>query len=198
MKQRFKFIALLVVALVSMNSAKAQSLKDIFGGGSIMDVIEDVASDYIDFSIVGSWQYEGSAVELTSDSKLAEVGSSLASGTAEAKVDEYLAKVGIKPGAMGFTFTNDGNMSVTLAGRTFDGTYTYNAETSELEMKISKIPVKAEVKVLASSFAILFKTDALLNFVKTISSKSSNSTISSLSSTLSAYEGMKAGFSFEK
>ncbi len=197
MKKTIKILAFSLLTFAGVSQAKAQSLKDLFNVDNVKDALENVAADYIDFSIVGAWQYKGAAVQLSSDSKLAEVGSNLAASSVESKLDEYLQKVGIKPGTMGFTFNDDGSMEVKAVNRTLTGTYVYDKDARELKMTISKVPVTAKVEVLASSFSILFNTDKLLELVKTITQKSSNSTLSTISTTLSAYDGMLVGFSFE-
>ncbi len=198
MKKSIKISLLTLLALGTLNHAKAQNLWDILNKENIQDAIENVAADFIDFSIVGAWSYQGSAVQLSSDSMLAEVGSTLTASTLESKIDGYLKQVGIEPGAVSFTFNADSTMVVKTARREVSGTYAYDQERTELTMTLSKVPITAKVEVLASSFSILFNVDKLLQFVQSISDKSSNAQIAAVSATLSAYDGMLVGFSFAK
>ncbi len=198
--KKLALIFSLMLATVTMVSAQGwldalkSSAKSVGG-----NVVEDVASDYVDFSIIGSWTYTGSTINLESSNALSNLGASAASSTIEAKINSYLEKVGIKPGAMSFTFNEDGTMTIVAIGKTIKGTYEYNKETDVLSMRLAKaLPVNSTVEVQATNFSLLFKGKALLSLVKTISGAVNVTALKTLSATLDKYEDMQIGFKFKR
>ena len=113
-----------VIALVAMFGvhAGAQSFS------TISNLVSSLAGTVYSapVSLNGTYNYGGIAVSATSSeggvlSNLA--GTAVTSGI-ETKADEYLAKVGIVPGAMTFTFNSaDNSFTLNVLGLSLPGTY---------------------------------------------------------------------------
>ena len=128
-----------------------------------------------------------------------KAGGAVAATTAEAKLNEQLSKVGIKPGQMSFTFAADSTFNVKLGAKTLKGTYTYDATEKHVVMKFVKlINMNAKVNCTSSNMDLLFESDKLLKLITFLSSKSSNATLKTISSLANSYDGMMLGFSLEK
>lgn len=195
-----KFIIVASAVALVASQAHAQSLKDLLSGSSLKDVVEEVVSqlDILPTDITGTWTYSGSAVKFTSESLVMSATSELASSQVESKLNEYLEMVGFSEGMFTYVFNEDGSFTTTFKNLDFSGTYTLSDDTIEFEYggsdKLSGFKVSTSVSVGVSTLQLLFDADALLEFVEKISASSSNSTLSSISSLLSQYDGMKLGF----
>ncbi len=195
-----KFIIVASAVALIASQAHAQSLKDLLSGSSLKDVVEEVVSqlDILPTDITGTWTYSGSAVKFTSESLVMSATSELASSQVESKLNEYLEMVGFSEGMFTYVFNEDGSFTTTFKSLDFSGTYTLSDDTIEFEYggsdKLSGFKVSTSVSVGVSTLQLLFDADALLEFVEKISASSSNSTLSSISSLLSQYDGMKLGF----
>lgn len=199
MKKTYLLIAIMCL-MASLNS-NAQNWKNLFNNDNLMNVVESVASEYIDFNIVGTWNYTGSAIKLeSSESNLSEIGGSVVATSIEEKINNNLTKLGIEPGSMTFIFNQDLTMSIVSSRKTFEGTYSYDKEAKKLEMKIGRFgrTTTADVEVKMSDFDILFKSDALLSIVKAITGKINLKSMDNVGKLMDNYDGMKMGFSFEK
>lgn len=202
MKKIILAVALLI-GVFSSNNINAQGFFSRFKNGGLKETIQsvagDVASDYINFSIVGDWTYNGAAIKFESSDKLKDIAASAASETIEDKITEQLEKIGIKAGMMHFKFNEDHTMAITLGTRNIKGTYNYDKETKVLEMKIARaIPVKSTVLVTNSEFSLLFKANGLITLVKSISGKLKIESLESACKLLDNYEEMRLGFEFKK
>lgn len=198
-KRAIAAFAITLCSLLPMQDASAQSFLENFSLENVKDVVDDFASKIIDFSIEGDWTYTGAAIRLESNDTLSDLAAVASSSTIEEKMNEQLQKAGIKPGSLNFQFNKDKTMMVGLKGKTYKGTYTYEPESGELKMSISKLfPLTAKVEVRSSEFAILFKADTMLSLVKMLSGKTNIKTLETACLLLKNYDGMKIGFNFEE
>ena len=171
----------------------------LFNKDNVKGVIEDIAAQHVDFNITGNWTYQGATVVLSSDNELADIGTGIATSGIDAKINSYLEKVGIKPGALNFIFKEDSTFTVAVSKRNINGKYTYNKEDQTVKLTFANIvPIKADVEVRMSEFSLLFKADGLKTFIKAIAGKVNNETISSLGAMLENYEHLKIGLKFKK
>ena len=213
-----KKIALIAVTLLMMSfSANEQlggllgKLGQITGGngssdskvGSIVSSITDLISGKSGLSvetIAGNWNYTGSAISFKSEENLlSNLGSSLATGTIENKLDGYLAKVGISEGLFGFVFKEDGTMTVKYGSKTFNGTWTLDEKNAMINMKVAKlINMKAYVAVQGGKMELLYDVTTLMRLVKSLTSTYNNSTLQTLNTLLNQYDKMYAGFKLKK
>ena len=108
--KRLVFWQLFVAALLLTGNSHAQSIKDLFNKENIEKAVNAVTGKST-ADMTGTWSYTGSAIEFESDNLLQKAGGAVAATAAEKKLDEQLAKVGIKAGQMSFTFNADSTFS---------------------------------------------------------------------------------------
>lgn len=192
------FWHLFVAALFAASNSQAQSLKDLFNKENIEKAVNTITGKST-ASMEGTWAYTGSAIEFKSDNLLQKAGGSVAAGAAESKLNEQLAKVGIKEGQMSFTFNADSTLTVKVGAKSIKGTYSYDASTQQATLKLMKlIPLNAKVNCTSTNMDLLLNSDKLLKLVALISSKSSNSTLKAIGSLANSYDGMMLGFALKK
>lgn len=186
------------------STGKAQDWKSILSGVANA-ITEGKGSDLASWSIEGTWNYTGPDCKFTSDNLLAKAGGEVASKKVEEKMTGILEKLGFTEGCS-YTFNSDGTYTSTVKGRTTSGTYTYDSETKELQLK-TKLELKFNAivsqNVLApKKMSLLFKADKVMSLMQTIgsalSSNSSNSVVSTANSLLDEYDGLQLGFALEK
>ena len=176
--KRLVFWQLFVAALLLTSNSHAQSIKDLFNKENIEKAVNAVTGKST-ADMTGTWSYTGSAIEFESDNLLQKAGGAVAATAAEKKLDEQLAKVGIKAGQMSFTFNADS---------------TFSAKVGQKSM----IGMNAKGNATSTTMDLLFESDKLLKLITFLSSKSSNSTLKSIGSLANSYDGMMLGFSLQK
>ena len=192
--KRLVFWQLFVAALLLTSNSHAQSIKDLFNKENIEKAVNAVTGKST-ADMTGTWSYTGSAIEFESDNLLQKAGGAVA----EKKLDEQLAKVGIKAGQMSFTFNADSTFSAKVGQKSMKGSYSYDASTQKVNLKFAKlIGMNAKVNATSTTMDLLFESDKLLKLITFLSSKSSNSTLKSIGSLANSYDGMMLGFSLQK
>ena len=121
-----KIISLVIVAAALGFNANAQSVLDKLG--SLGNVISNAAGVVYSapISLNGTYTYNGIAVSATSSEGgiLTNLAGSAVTSGIESKADEYLAKIGVKPGAMTWTFNNtDNTFTLNVGGISIPGKY---------------------------------------------------------------------------
>ncbi len=220
MKNYFIKLSALLVMLVCVESAQAQfNLGNILGGvlggkssekttsesTKTSDLISGLTSIFSSEkqasqqSIVGTWVYSEPAIVLSSDNFLTNAAAKLAAGKVEDKLSEVLSKYGIKAGALTITFNEDGTFTETIGTKKISGKWTIT--DSKLNLTFGKLASKTiPVTTQLENNKLMFVTDAtkLLDFVKNIASKSSNSKIQTITSLMKSVTGMEAGLTLER
>ena len=180
--KRLVFWQLFVAALLLTSNSHAQSIKDLFNKENIEKAVNAVTGKST-ADMTGTWSYTGSAIEFESDNLLQKAGGAVAATAAEKKLDEQLAKVGIKAGQMSFTFNADSTFSAKVGQKSMKGSYSYDASTQKVNLKFAKlIGMNAKVNATSTTMDLLFESDKLLKLITFLSSKSSNSTLKSIGS----------------
>lgn len=196
--KRTSFWQLLVACLLLTTNSHAQSLKDLLNKENIEKAV-NALSGKTSVDMTGSWSYTGAAIEFKSDNLLQKAGGAVAATAAEKKLDEQLAKVGIKAGQMSFTFAADSTFNVNIGKKNLKGTYSYDSSTQKVNLKFVKlIAMNAKVSTTASNMDLLFDSDKLLQLLTFLSSKSSNATLKGIGSLADKYDGMMTGFSMTR
>lgn len=198
---------LLSAALMCTGNIHAQSWKDLFNKENLEKVInkeniEKVVSEATGkntASMTGTWQFTGSAIELQSDNALNKAGGGVASALAEKKLDEQLSKFGITEGKLTFTFQADSTFQAKINNRNVDGTYSYNSETQEADLKFNKLmTAHAKITCTSTQMEMLFNSDKLLHLITFLANKGKSNTLKSISSLAENYDGMRLGFALKK
>ena len=132
-----KFVCILALAAAFSTAASAQSgLGQLLGSlgansstaSTIANVVSGLAGTVYSapVSLNGTYAYNGIAVSATSSEggMVANLAGSAVTSSLETKADEYLAKVGIVPGVVKFTFNSSDNTFVMNVGSIpLSGTY---------------------------------------------------------------------------
>lgn len=168
-------------------------------GSLIGAIIGQLTSSMSQASIVGTWTYVEPTVQFESENWLAQAGGAVAGQKIVSKVSPYYEKVGIKSGAMVVTFAEGNSCKFNINGREYPYTYSYDKTTNRITLTGAMgYNLSAYVTVSANELALTFDVSKLMSLAQTVAQKSSNSTISSLSSLANQYTGMKTGFLFKR
>ena len=198
MKKYVLSLAVVSALLLVTTNVQAQSWKDLFNKDNIEKVVNAVTGNQT-IDMTGTWTYSGSAIEFESDNLLQKAGGAAAAAVAEKKLDEQLAKVGIKDGQVSFTFNADSTFTSTVGKRTMTGTYSYDATDKVVHLIYFKfLTINAKVNCTSTNMDLLFNSDKLLKLIAFISSKSSSTTLKTISSLADSYDGMMLGFALKK
>lgn len=198
MKKYVLSLAVVSALLLVTTNVQAQSWKDLFNKDNIEKVVNAVTGNQT-IDMTGTWTYSGSAIEFESDNLLQKAGGAAAAAVAEKKQDEQLAKVGIKDGQVSFTFNADSTFTSTVGKRTMTGTYSYDATDKVVHLRYFKLlNMNAKVNCTSTNMDLLFNSDKLLKLIAFISSKSSSTTLKTISSLADSYDGMMLGFALKK
>lgn len=190
--------------LTVSTAVSAQDWKSVLGG-VVKKVEETVSKVNESVSIVGTWKYTAPDCKFESDDLLSKAGGEVAAKKVEEQMSNYLSKLGFNENTV-YVFNADSTYTSTVAGRTVNGTYSYNKDTKEVTLK-TKIGLKITAQVSTSllndgTMSLLFKADKLMSLAQTVTGavagKSSNATVSTLNSVLSQYDGLLLGFEMKK
>ena len=198
MKKYVLSLAVVSALLLVTTNVREQSWKDLFNKDNIEKVVNAVTGNQT-IDMTGTWTYSGSAIEFESDNLLQKAGGAAAAAVAEKKLDEQLAKVGIKDGQVSFTFNADSTFTSTVGKRTMTGTYSYDATDKAVHLRYFKLlNMNAKINCTSTNMDLLFNSDKLLKLIAFISSKSSSTTLKTISSLADSYDGMMLGFALKK
>jgi len=211
-----KRILLTVLAVLVMTvSASAQNtLSSILGklgsststdstAGSLITSITDLISGKAGLTvdkIAGTWNFTGSSITFkSSENALTNLAGTAATTAIEKKLDTYLAKVGISKGLFGFTFNADGTMSVNYGSKTFNGTWTLDADKSVINMKVKRLlNMKGYVAVTGNKMELEFDVTTMMKLIKSVTSVYNKGTLETINTLLNQYDQMYAGFKLTK
>ena len=211
-----KRILLTVLAVLVMTvSASAQNtLSSILGklgsststdstAGSLITSITDLISGKAGLTvdkIAGIWNFTGSSITFkSSENALTNLAGTAATTAIEKKLDTYLAKVGISKGLFGFTFNADGTMSVNYGSKTFNGTWTLDADKSVINMKVKRLlNMKGYVAVTGNKMELEFDVTTMMKLIKSVTSVYNKGTLETINTLLNQYDQMYAGFKLTK
>ncbi len=207
MKQIFTMILLGSAMLFAGQNASAQSLKDILGkvteNSTVTDIVEKVTGINLSKGdIKGTWNYTGSAVKLESEDLVKSAAAGVAATQVEKKLDDYLAKIGLKNGAFSFTFNEDNTFTTNVKGKDFKGTYELSEDGTTLTLKygknISSKGITATASIKSSTFELLFQADKLLELIGKLTAATGNATLKTIGTLAGQYDGMKIGLELQK
>lgn len=168
--------------------------------GNLLGTLLGESTTLSEKKLAGTWNYTGADCAFESENLLAKAGGAVAAQKINSELNTQLAKVGIKQGSCSFTFNEDKTYSATIGGRHISGEYTLDATNKTVKMTYlgglgSMTP---HVALKGGKLSLLLDSDKLLNLVKTISALSNNSSIKTVSTLLSNYDGMYIGIQLQK
>lgn len=173
------------------------------GASVLTSLLSNVLSSSTTLSqdaIVGTWNYQEPDVVFESSNLLLKAGGEVAATKVESEISSAFSKVGIKKGSCSFTFNSDNTYSANLGGRTISGNYTLDTKNKTITLTylagVSKVTPK--VSLSGSTLSLLFESDKLLTLVSAASALTGSSSLSTLSSIASSYDGMYIGLKLKK
>lgn len=208
MKRNIIKLAFICLATFSGHSVSAQTdlgniINNVLGGNSsTSDVVSGLTSIFssskqaTETTIVGTWVYEEPAIVLQSDNVLTKAAAKLAANKAETKLQEQLDKIGIKKGALTLTFNSDGTFSETFGSKSSSGKWSIKNSKLVLTHTLKSTTLTTQI----DGKNLMFVTDAtkLLTLLQTLGSKSTNSSISTVTLLMKKVKGMQCGITLVK
>lgn len=202
-----------------MASASELDIKDVLNGvkngGNGSSTTEKLAglagallsSDKISIeSLHGSWAYKAPAVTFKSDNLLKKAGGAAVSETIEGKLASYYSKLGFT--RMTLVVNEDNTFEMKIKKMTLKGTITEVTDKNSKanfvfsfkaagKVSIGKLDTYVQKSALGT-LSIMFDVSKLISLVEKASTLTNLSSAKTLSSALSSYDGMCAGFEMSK
>lgn len=147
-------------------------------------------------NIVGTWEYSEPAITFESDNLLTKAGAGIASNKLEEKLQEQLSKIGINKGAFTITFNEDGTFTETFGEKSIKGKW--KVEDSKLNLVFGQKAIPINTQLSGNKLMIVTDATKILDLIKGIASKSSNSNIQTISTLMKGIDGMNAGLTLVK
>ena len=200
-----KLVSILVLAASLSLSAHAQG---IFGG-SLGNVLSSIAGVVYTapVSLDGTYTYNGIAVSATSTEGgiLTNLAGSAVTANIETKADEYLAKVGIKPGAMTFTFNaTDNTFTLNVGSLSLPGTYKVGDGEKTVSLvfgkKLQYLSMTGSMESSMGNVRMVFPANKAMTFLKKLASVlgQKSAEISSIVKLADGYDNVRIGFKMSK
>ena len=202
-----KVVSVLVLSVALSFSMSAQSILDKLG--SLGNVLSNAAGVVYSapVSLNGTYSYNGVAVSATSSEGgiLTNLAGSAATSALETKADGYLSKVGIKPGAMKFTFNSEDNtFTLNVAGISIPGTYKVGDGEKTVSLTFGKkmqyFSLTGSLESGLSGARMVFPVNKAVTLFKKVASAigQSSSSLGSLASLADGYDNYRLGFRLSK
>lgn len=182
----------------SSSSSSSSSTGSLLG--NLLSNVLGSSSSISQSDLVGTWNYKGADCVFESENLLAKAGGAVAASKIESQLDTQLSKVGIKEGSCSYTFNKDNTFTATIGGRTLNGTYTLNSSDKTIKMSYLAGLASFNCNVVKSgnTISLLMDSDKMLTLLKGASALTKNTSIGTLTSLLSNYNGMKIGMKMSK
>lgn len=204
----FSIVIMAAVMVFMPVDDSAQKLGNLLKKAASSDVVNSVINTYVPganaVSLPGSWSYTGAAVSLSGETAVSNIAGTAVTSGIENKIDGYLQKIGVKPGAVHITFNGDKTFTSTIFGINLSGTWQINDEAKRVTLQYGKVmkylSMTGTLTRTSEGCEILFDADRFLTFIKSaLSFAGKGSTAASgLSSLTSSYKGMKLGYKLAK
>jgi len=209
-----KFVSIVALAVAFSVSASAQGgLAGLLGGdkttSTLGNIISGIAGTVYSSPVTldGNYIYNGIAVSATSSEGgiLTNLAGTAVTSGIETKADEYLAKVGIKPGAMKWTFNAEENtFAVSVGSISIPGTYKVGNGERTVTLTFGKsfqfLSMTGTLESSSGGARMLFTADKAMAFLKKLASTlgQSSSSIGSIAKLADGYDNYKIGFKLSK
>lgn len=188
----------------SNSSQTGGILGGIFGSSQTGSTIGNVLGSVLGLDklkaeqLVGTWRYKGPGCAFTSDNALAKAGGEVAASEIKEKLAGQYSKLGLTSSNTYITFNSDNTFTAKIAGKTLNGTYTYNESDGQLELKALVLKLSGYAKKNSDGIGVLFESKKVLTLLQTLASLSGNSTLSTIGDLSKNYDGVRVGFDMTK
>ena len=179
------------------SSSSSSGLSNILGalGGVVENLI---STDNIEISsLAGTWKYAAPAVAFKSDDLLKKAGGAAVASQVEAKLENYYKYLRLQ--SMQLTIDQAGAFTMAFNKIALSVNITKDEEGNLLfnftvAGQINIGTVKTYVTKSGDTLNVMFDVSKLMTILEKVGSYVGNSTISSITSLLSTYDGITAGF----
>lgn len=181
-------------------STAASGSSDV-AGSLLSGVIGSLVNSGKSASIIGTWTYSEPSIEFESSNLLAKAGGTVAANQLVSKLTPYYEKLGVKAGQFTVTFKDDNTCVVNINGMAQTANYTYDSSAHTLKFTGQNIGLSfgtAYATVSSTQLSLTFDSTRLMTLAQSIASASSGTTVKTISSLTSSFDGMKTGFKFVK
>ena len=211
-----KIITVLALTAAISVSAGAQSiLGGLLGGNSgsaastVGNILSNIAGTVYSapVSLNGTYSYNGVAVSATSSEGgvLANLAGTAVTSGIEAKADEYLAKVGVKPGALTWTFnSSDNSFTLNVLGLSLPGTYKVGDGEKTVTLTFGKsmqyLSMTGTLESSGTGAKMLFTSNKAMTLIKKIVSMAgqASSQVAGIAKLADGYDNYRIGFKLAK
>lgn len=208
-----RILSILALAAAMNFSASAQSLGDILGGLTSNSTVSDILGSLgnviysAPVSLNGTYTYTGSAVSMTqSDGNiLSNLAGTAVTSNVEDKIDNILAKFGVKAGITTFTFNADDNtFTCNIMGLPLNGNFKVGTGEKTVTLTFGRtlkyLSMTGTLESVSGGFKMLFPANKLLSLLKKCASVAGqkSSEIAAIASLADGYDTFKIGFTLIK
>ena len=215
-----KILSVIALSVAFVATAPAQGLLGgLLGGGNnqnsdatlstLGNILTGLAGTVYSapVSLNGTYTYNGVACSASSSegNVLTNLAGTAVTAGMESKADEYLAKIGIKPGAMTFTFNAEDNSFVLNCGPlALPGTYKVGDGEKTVTLTFGKtmkfLCMTGTLESSLNGAKMLFTADKLLDFMKKVSKQlgEKSSEIKAIAGLADGYDQFRIGFKLVK
>jgi hypothetical protein len=166
--------------------------------GNILGSVLGASSIPTQQQLIGTWNYSQPGCAFTSDQLLAQAGGEIVASQIKSKLQPTYETLGIRAGNTRVTFSENSQFSLTLGGKTIQGTYTYDEKSAKVTMKATLITINCYAKRNTNGLGLLFESSKLLTVLQTLSALSGNSSVQAVGEISKSYDGLRIGFDFSK
>lgn len=214
MKKTLIILSAAALLFTGANASAQSFLSSLLGSSSaastVTSLINTVAGTVYSapVSLNGTYAYNGAAVAISSSdasSILTNLAGTAANSTVEAKIDEKLQKIGIKPGSFTMTFnSSDNSFTLNIFGLSLPGTYKVGDEEKTVTLTFGKTMqyfcMTGNLSSTSTGATMLFTADKYLGFAKKAlkNAGQNSSELSTISSLVDNYDQLKIGFKLTK
>ncbi|MCQ2243961.1 MAG: DUF4923 family protein [Bacteroidaceae bacterium] len=144
--------------------------------------------------IAGSWSYRQPGVAFTSEKLLAQAGGEVVASQIKEKLGTYYKSLGVSSSNTYFTFNTDHSFSGKLLSTPISGTWSYNAQTYQINMKTMLFTLSPYVKRTTAGMSMTLESKKLLTALQTIAAVSGNNTLQGIGQISTNFDGVRLGF----
>ena len=179
-------------------------LGDVLGAMSNGQTISNILISVIGLDkpsqadLIGTWYYVQPGAAFTTENLLAKAGGEVAATQVKEKLATYYNSIGISRSNTYLQFTQDGQFSGKIDGKTVSGTYTYDQNECKVTLKTLLFTMPAYVKKTTTGMSILFESKKLLTVLQTLATISGNTNLQTIGDLSKNYDGVRIGLDMSK
>lgn len=217
MKRFYTVLLAGVMIVISCATANAQNGKTKTSDkkSSVLGFLGDVIGSITEGNgavseedFIGEWSYDGVSCILESEDILAQLGGAYAAQQVEGKLNEYLAKLGVKSGVCSCVLNEDKTCIVEFGSYQTSGTYEIRPSSNEIVLSFlyGQLNVTTDYVISGNTLDVVFDADIVLSLTRkaisltTSGADSSNalSTLGVFSTLLEPFDGLKLGLKLKR